>query len=86
MDALENRLDDYLAQQTSRLLAKKQETRVAALEDQVETCRVIIGACRATGKYQVSDAIAWVDSMFTDEKGLNLLLLSSIHKSKESER
>lgn len=85
LDALENRLDNYLTQQTSRLLAKKQETRIAALEDQVETCRVIIGACRAAKQFQVSDAIAWVDSMFTDAKGLNLLMLSSIHKSKGRE-
>ena len=85
LDDLEDKLDDYLASQTSKLLAKKQESRVAALEDQVETCHVIIQACRAVGKYQVSDAIDWVDSMFTDEKGLNLLLLSSIHKSKGRE-
>jgi superfamily I DNA/RNA helicase len=85
LDALEDRLDDYLSKQTSKLLAKKQESRIAALEDLVETCRVIIQACRASGKYQVADAIVWVESMFTDEKGLNLLLLSSIHKSKGRE-
>jgi DNA helicase II / ATP-dependent DNA helicase PcrA len=85
LDDLEDRLDSYLAAQTSKLLAKKQESRIAAVEDQVETCRVIIQACRSNGKFQVSDTIAWVDSMFTDEKGLNLLLLSSIHKSKGRE-
>jgi superfamily I DNA/RNA helicase len=46
---------------------------------------VIIAACRGDGKFEVSDAIAWVDSMFTDERNLNLLLLSSIHKSKGRE-
>jgi superfamily I DNA/RNA helicase len=85
LDVLEDRLDDYLAKQTTKLLAKKQESRVAALEDSVETCRVIIDACRTAKKYQVSDAVAWIDSMFTDEKGLNLLMLSSIHKSKGRE-
>lgn len=85
LDALENKLDDYLAQQTTKLLAKKLESRVAALEDQVETCKVIIGSCRAVKKYTVQDAVEWVDSMFTDVIGPNLLLLSSIHKSKGRE-
>lgn len=85
LDKLEEKLADYLQRQVTRLLAKKQESRVAAVEDQVETCKVIIDACRQQKKFAVQDAIDWVDSMFTDDKKLNLLLLSSIHKSKGRE-
>lgn len=86
LDALENKLDIYLAKQVTKFLAKKQEARAAAVEDQVETAKVIITACREQKKYSVSDACAWVDSMFTDEKYLTgMLMLSSIHKSKGKE-
>ena len=85
LDRLEEKLDDYLARQTSRLLAAKQETKVAAIEDQVETAKVIITACREQKKYSVADAVAWIDEMFTDDRNLNLLMLSSIHKSKGRE-
>jgi superfamily I DNA/RNA helicase len=85
LDALEGRLEKWLQQQTTRLLAKKQESRVAVIEDQVETCKVIIDACRAQGKYTVADAVAWVDSMFVDKVEGDILTLSSIHKSKGRE-
>lgn len=85
LDALEGKLDEYQQRQVSKFLAKKQEARAAAVEDQVETAKVIIGACRINKKYAVQDAVDWIDSMFTDEKGLNLLMLSSIHKSKGRE-
>lgn len=83
-DELEERLDTYLDQQTTRLLAKKQEAKMAQVEDQVETVRVVINQCRKNGKYEVSDAVEFVDRMFADQIG-NLLTLSSIHKAKGRE-
>jgi ATP-dependent DNA helicase UvrD/PcrA len=86
LDALEDKLDLFLQRATTRLLAKKQEAKVAAVEDQVETAKVIIAACREKKQYRVSDAVAWIDAMFTDERYVKgMLLLSSIHKSKGRE-
>lgn len=85
LDTLEGRLEKYLEQQTTRLLAKKQESRVAVIEDQVETCKVIIEACRADGKHTVADAVRWIDSMFVDKVEGDILTLSSIHKAKGKE-
>jgi DNA helicase-2/ATP-dependent DNA helicase PcrA len=86
LDVLEDKLDLYLQRMTTKLLAKKQESRVAAIEDQVETAKVIINACREQKKYRVADAVAWIDAMFTDERYVKgMLLLSSIHKSKGRE-
>ena len=85
LEKLEERLDDHLQRQTTRLLAKKQESRVAALEDLVGTCKVIIDQCRKEKKYTVADAVAFVDGIFTDQSNENLILLSSIHKAKGRE-
>jgi DNA helicase-2/ATP-dependent DNA helicase PcrA len=84
LDALEAKLDDYLARETTKLLAKKQEAKLAVVEDSVETIRVIIDQCRAEDKETIDEAIAYVDAMFSDDvKGL--LVLSTIHKAKGRE-
>lgn len=83
LDQLLVKLDVYLARETTKLLAKKQEDRLARIEDQVETVKVIIDQCIADKKTLVTDATKFVDDMFDDrvtEKGI--LCLSTIHKSK----
>ena len=84
-DDLEVRLDTYLQQQTTRLLAKKQEAKLATVEDQVETVRVVMDQCRVDGKHNISDAVAFVDKMFTDQIPGGMLTLTSIHKAKGRE-
>lgn len=84
LDALETRLETYLARETTKLLAKKQETKLAAVEDAVETVRVIIEQCRREGKTTLADAVAYVDSLFSDGVA-NCIVLSTIHKSKGRE-
>jgi len=84
LDALEVKLDDFLAKETTKLLAKKQEAKLAVVEDSVETIRVIIDQCRQEGKETISDATAYVDSMFADDV-TGLLVLSTIHKAKGRE-
>jgi superfamily I DNA/RNA helicase len=84
LEALERRLDTYLARQMTRLLAQKKESRLAEIEDQVETVRVIIEQCRAEGKHTLGDAIGYVEGMFGD-KVKDRMVLSSIHKSKGRE-
>jgi DNA helicase II / ATP-dependent DNA helicase PcrA len=84
LDALEKKLDNYLAQSTTRLLAAKKETKLAEIEDLVETVKVIIDQCRSEKKYTINDAVAYVDELFGD-KVKSVLVLSSIHKAKGRE-
>jgi DNA helicase II / ATP-dependent DNA helicase PcrA len=84
LDALEGKLEVYLAKETTKLLAKKQETKLAEVEDVVETIRVIIDQCRAEGKLTIADAVAYVESMFSDNVK-DMLVLSTIHKAKGRE-
>jgi superfamily I DNA/RNA helicase len=84
LDALEGKLEGYLARETTKLLAKKQEAKLQQVEDAVETIRVIVEQCRAEKKTTVDDAVAYVDSLFGD-KVSDVLVLSSIHKAKGRE-
>jgi superfamily I DNA/RNA helicase len=84
LDALETKLEEHLQRETTKLLAKKQEAKLAVLEDSVETIRVICDQCRAEGKETISDATAYVDSLFADDV-TGLLVLSTIHKAKGRE-
>lgn len=84
LDKLEDRLEKYLAQQTTKLLAKKQETKLAEIEDICETIGVIIDQCQREGKTKIADAVAYVHEMFADGVE-NMLTLSTIHKSKGRE-
>lgn len=84
LTALETKLEAHLARETTKLLAAKKEAKLAAVEDAVETVRVIIAQCRSESKTLVSDAVAYVDEMFADGVD-NVLTLSTIHKSKGRE-
>ena len=84
LDALEDKLTEYLERETTKLLAKKQEAKLMQIEDSVETIRVIIDRCREEGKETIADAVAYVDDMFADDIS-NMLVLSSIHKAKGRE-
>jgi DNA helicase II / ATP-dependent DNA helicase PcrA len=84
LDALEKKIEDHLARETTKLLAKKQEAKLAEVEDVVETIRTIIDQCRAEGKSTIDDAVAYVDSLFGDNV-TNMIVLSTIHKSKGRE-
>lgn len=84
IEALEEKLLTYLEKETTKLLAKKQETKLAIVEDTVETIKVIIDQCRIEKKYEVNDILTYIDELFEDEvKGV--LTLSTIHKAKGRE-
>jgi superfamily I DNA/RNA helicase len=84
LEDLEDRLADYLEKETTKLLAKKQETKLQVIEDTVETIRIIIEECRKEKKYTVAEAADYVDQLFDDNvKGI--LVLSTIHKAKGRE-
>ena len=84
LDGLEKKLDKYLAAEVTKLLAKKQEAKLAEVEDTVETVRVVIDQCRVEKKDTVQDAVDYVNSLFADNVA-DMLVLSSIHKSKGRE-
>ena len=84
LDKLEERLVEYGEKQRTALLAKKQESKMAVLEDTIDTLVVLIQACRAEQQYAVSDLVARIDSLFADGNA-KVLTLMTIHKSKGSE-
>jgi DNA helicase-2/ATP-dependent DNA helicase PcrA len=82
--ALNNQLSVYLEKETTKLLAKKQETKLQEIEDMVETLRVVMARCREDGSDKISDVVAYIEELFADNiKGM--LTLSTIHKSKGRE-
>lgn len=84
IDALDNKLSTFLDKETTKLLAKKQETKLTTMEDSVETLRVIMDQCRLDKRYKVDDVIQYIDDLFADDvKGM--LTLSTIHKAKGRE-
>ena len=84
LDSLETKLEIYFERERTKFLAKKQENRVAELEDLVETCKVIIDHCRQNNMHTVEQAVAYTESLFADGVD-NILTLSTIHKSKGRE-
>lgn len=84
IEKLEERLEVYLEKQRTALLARKQESRMATLEDTVETLRVVIQACRAEQQFTVQDVVARLDALFSDGTA-RVLSLSTIHRSKGRE-
>ena len=85
VNALEERLEEYLAKEKAKLdHNKKLAAKFQTIEDQVETLLVIIEQCRYEGKTLVTDMLAYIDSLFAENvKGV--LTLSTIHKSKGRE-
>lgn len=81
---LEERLEAYLAKETTKLLAKKRETKLQLVEDTVETIKTIIDQCRAEKKYGIEDVTDYVDRLFADNV-TDMLVLSTIHKAKGRE-
>lgn len=82
--ALEGKLENYLSKERAKLMARKREAQVQTLEDTVETLRVIIQQCNAENKTTVEDVVAYIDNLFADNV-TNMLVLSTIHKSKGRE-
>lgn len=84
LDALEDKLAKHLAKETTKLLAAKKEVQLARLEDTIATVRVIIDQCRTEGHHTLEAAVARVNGLFGEDVK-DMLVLSSIHKSKGRE-
>jgi superfamily I DNA/RNA helicase len=84
INALEDKLADYLEKQRAKLLAKKQESRVQMLEDTVDAIIAICVQCRLEGLTRVDDVVQNIDAMFGDNV-TGILTLTTIHKAKGRE-
>ena len=85
-DELLSKLEVYAETEKTKYLAKKNEMKAQAVDDQVQALIVIIENVNALGKHTVKDVCSSIDTMFEDDgskKGL--LTLSTIHKSKGRE-
>jgi DNA helicase-2/ATP-dependent DNA helicase PcrA len=86
LDALENRLSDYLDRETQKAQTKGNEALVGVITDKVDCIRACMEKCYLEGKTRVDDLKALIDSMFSnaDDKTTrrDLLTLCSVHKSK----
>jgi superfamily I DNA/RNA helicase len=86
LDALENRLSDYLARETQKALTKGNEALAGVVQDKVECIRACIDKCYIENKTTVFDLKVLIESMFSnaDDKTVrrDLLTLCSVHKSK----
>lgn len=84
LDELDHALDEYLDRERTKLLAKKEELKAQAIEDRVDTLRVIIEDCQKQGRDSVEAVVEAIEKLFGDDIK-NLLVLSTIHKSKGRE-
>jgi DNA helicase II / ATP-dependent DNA helicase PcrA len=82
---LRDRVSDYLAKETNRLMSKDQAHKIEALEDKCETLVALIDRCMEGGMKTKSDLFSTIDKMFGDTpvgQVPNCLVLSSVHRSK----
>lgn len=84
IDDLDEKLEDYLAQEKTKLLAKKREAQLQIVEDTVETLRVIMDQCKLEQRHTVADISNYIDDLFVNNV-TGMLVLSTIHKSKGRE-
>ena len=84
VDQLQKKMANHLEQQTTKLLAAKKEVQLARLQDTIETINVVIDECRKAKEYTIDEAVARINNLFGEDVK-NVLVLSSIHKSKGRE-
>lgn len=88
LEVLLGRLEKYLEREIAKWTAKGREERAAAVEDQVESLRALIGVCMAEQKYHLEDLVELIGRMFGDTpqgEPQRMLTLSTVHKSKGRE-
>lgn len=86
LEALENRLSDYLARETQKAQTKGNDALVGVIQDKVDCIRACMEKCYAENKTRVDELKSLIESMFSnaDDKTTrkDLLTLCSVHKSK----
>jgi len=84
LHGLEVALEKWEQSNVTRALAKRQEAKAQEVMDKVATLQVIIEQCRSKDQHGVSDVVAAINALFSDNVE-NMLTLSTIHKSKGRE-
>jgi superfamily I DNA/RNA helicase len=83
-----DRLEGYCERETAKYRAKEQESRAVGVEDKCECLRVLVARIARTEPRPgnaVQRLCDEIDSIFGDNVGGDVVLLSSIHKSKGRE-
>jgi len=84
IDAVEARLQDWLAEEIKVAKLRDKPARANAAQDAVDTMQTIIDRCRGMGQHAVTDLVAEIDRLFVKPRQ-PAVLLSSIHKAKGQE-
>jgi superfamily I DNA/RNA helicase len=82
------RLEDYAERETAKFRAKEQESRAVAIEDKVECLKLLIARINEVSPNCLSPIetlCAEIDNIFNENVSGDVVLLSSIHKSKGRE-
>lgn len=85
---LKDHLDTYLRTEVEKWTERKNEARVQAVEDKVETLNVIIDHLLHTGATSVADLVSHIRGLFGDTpegESPKVFTFSTIHKSKGRE-
>jgi len=84
VDQFEDKLNDWAGKETAKARAAKKESKVQQIDDTVATLHEIVEQCRAEGAPTMDAVVAYIDGLFSDNVR-NMLVLSTIHKSKGRE-
>lgn len=79
------KLEDYEARETQKALAKGSEQKAQEVADKVATLREICTAVQMQGKQTVEDVVAFIENLFGDDVGTNVVVLATYHRSKGRE-
>lgn len=79
VDTLSTKLEAYQAREVEKLMAKKDEARIEALQDKVGSLLFLIDSLRE-GKRTITELEAGIDYLFANKDGA--VVLATIHKSK----
>lgn len=84
LEALLTKLDEYLARESKKWLAKGREDRLQAVEDKVSALTTIAERLIADRKTDVADLVAFINDLFGEDV-TNVVTLCTMHKSKGKE-
>ena len=84
IDALLNRLDDYLERELQKAAAKGEEEKAEVKTDTVNTLREIAQQCLLEDRKTVGDVVEFIERLFADDVS-GVLTLCTYHRSKGRE-
>jgi len=79
------KLEDYEAREMQKALAKGSEQKAQEVADKVATLREICTAVQLQGKQTVEDVVTFIEALFGDDVGTNVIVLATYHRSKGRE-